>query len=245
MRPRTLLAFTALVSFAASAVAAEAGFKSMFNGKDLTGWDGNPALWSVRDGAITGQSTPEHQVKPNTFLIWKGGEPANFELRASFKLTGQNDKKFANSGVQYRSKVLDATQWVVGGYQMDMDLEGNYVGMLYEEKGRGILMKPGQTIAIGPVFKDEKGKEHAKVDVLKTQLTPAELAANYKVGEWNDLVIVAQGNHVQQFVNGKLTAEVTDNDPEKAPKSGVIALQMHQGPPMTVQFKNLRLKTLP
>src|ERR1044071_294281 len=86
----------------------EKGFKSIFNGKDLTGWDGNPKLWSVKDGAIVGQSTPEKKVQPNTFLIWKDGEPANFELRGSFRLTAQNDAKptpFANSGVQSRSKV--------------------------------------------------------------------------------------------------------------------------------------------
>lgn len=248
MRTRPSLCSLALASFAFAATAAFAaddGFKSIFNGKDLTGWDGNPMFWSARDGAIVGQSTPEKKVMPNTFLIWKGGEPANFELRGSFKLTAQNEKKFGNSGVQFRSKVLDPEKWVVGGYQMDIDLGGGYVGMLYEEKGRGILMRPGQTIQVGPLYKDDKGKDRPKVDVVKTQLSADEVKAAYKSGDWNEFVITAKGNHVQQFINGVLTADVTDNDPDKAPKSGVIALQMHQGEPMTIEFKNLRLKTLP
>jgi hypothetical protein len=234
----------AVAMLAHAAVAAEPGFKSIFNGKDLTDWDGNPLFWSAQDGAIVGQSTPEKQVKPNTFLVWKGGEPANFELRGSFRLTAQNDQKFGNSGVQYRSKVLDQEKWVVGGYQMDIDF-GTYVGMLYEERGRGILMKPGQTIEVGPLYKDDKGKDRPKIDVVKTQLAADDLKSAYKVNEWNDFTIIATGNHVQHFLNGQLIADVTDNDPDKAPKSGVIALQMHQGQPMTIQFKDLRLKTLP
>lgn len=242
------LAFTALASLAA---AADGGFKSIFNGKDLSGWEGQSQFWSVRDGAITGQTKDEKDLPNNTFLVYKGGEPANFELRLKFKLTAQNDKGQANSGVQYRSKLMDPAAFIVGGYQADID-NGRYIGMLYEERGRGILMQPGQKIRISAAKADapksdksKKGKQKASVETVSTVTTPEELAAAYKFGEWSELRIVAKGNHVQHFVNGKLTADVTDNDPAAAAKSGVLALQLHKGPPMTVQFKDVQLKTLP
>jgi hypothetical protein len=255
MKPRSSivllpLAFAVLTMLSQ---AAETGFKSIFNGKDLTGWEGQQPLWSVRDGAITGQTKDEKDLPTsNTFLVWKGGEPANFELRLKFKLTGENEKKQANSGVQYRSRIIDPATFVVGGYQADIDT-GRYIGMLYEERGRGILMQPGQKIRIAPGVADasdkadkgKKGKQKTSVETVSTITKPEEIAATYKFGEWNELRIIAKGNHVQHFVNGKLTADVTDNDPALAPKSGVIALQLHRGPPMTVQFKDIQLKTLP
>ena len=118
----------------------ESDVKSLFNGKDLTGWEGLKEFWSVRDGAITGQTTTENPLKANTFLVYKDTQPANFELHVSFKLTPNNERNQANSGVQYRSKVIDPATFVVGGYQADIDSTGRYAGMLYEEKGRGILL---------------------------------------------------------------------------------------------------------
>src|ERR1051325_7055909 len=112
----TLLTAVTLMGTARSAVM-EAGFTSLFNGKDLTGWTGDPRLWSVKDGAITGQTTTENPAKGNTFLIWTNGSVSDFELRCSFRLTAENDQGFSNSGIQYRSKVLDPAHWVVGGYQ--------------------------------------------------------------------------------------------------------------------------------
>jgi hypothetical protein len=229
------------IALTLSTHAADSGFKSIFNGKDLSGWDGNKEFWSVRDGAITGQTTAEKPLKSNTFLVWKGGEPKNFELRASFRLTGQNDKGFGNSGIQYRSRVIDPATFVVGGYQADMDLGGTYLGMLYEEKGRGILMKPGQKIVIPASAEGEK----PKVEQAGEPTDAAKVAAAYKKGEWNEIVIIAKGNHLQHFINGTLTADVTDNDDVKGAKSGVLALQLHQGPPMTIQFKDIKLKMLP
>jgi hypothetical protein len=253
LHPSSILLSLGLLALTPIAHAADSGFKSIFNGKDLSGWEGKQPLWSVRDGAITGQTKDEKDLPTsNTFLVWKGGEPANFELRLKFKLTGENEKKQANSGVQYRSRLIDPAEFVVGGYQADIDT-GRYIGMLYEERGRGILMQPGQKIRIAPSAADpsdkadkgKKAKQKASVEAVSTVTTPEEIAASYKFGEWNELRIVAKGNHVQHFVNGKLTADVTDNDPALAPKSGVIALQLHRGPPMTAQFKDIQLKTLP
>jgi hypothetical protein len=246
-----LLSLAAFSAAALTAQAADAGFKSIFNGKDLSGWEGLAPYWSVRDGAITGQ-TKDDKLPANTFLVYKAGQPGNFELRMKFKLTAENDKGQANSGVQYRSKVMEAATFVVGGYQADID-NGKYIGMLYEERGRGILMQPGQKIRISPPAasaggadaKKGKAKQKASVETVATVTTAEQLAAAYKMGEWSELRIVAKGNHLQHYVNGKLTADVTDADPAAAAKSGVIALQLHRGPPMTIQFKDVQLKTLP
>lgn len=249
---RLLLTSAAFATCAAASSAADTGFKPIFDGKTLAGWDGNKEFWSVRDGAITGQTTPEKVLKANTFIVWKGGTPANFELRAQFRITGQNEKNQANSGVQYRSKLLDPATFVVGGYQADIDSPFRYTGMLYEEKGRGILMTTGQKIRVSPPdagatveSKKGKAKAKAKVEVLGTATKAEDIQAAYKLGDWNEIRIVARGTHLQHYINGKLTADVVDTDPATGASSGIIALQLHQGPPMTIQFKNVQLKTLP
>src|SRR5579872_1252048 len=131
-------------------LAQEAGYTSMFNGRDLTGWDGVHELWSVQDGAIVGQTTPEQPAKENTFLVWTNGQPGDFEMRATFKIRPNSPDGFANSGIQYRSKIVKPSYWVVAGYQADMEAGPNYTGMLYEEKMRGILAKRGEKVVIGP-----------------------------------------------------------------------------------------------
>ena len=236
-RPAFLL--TALLAATVSASAAYPGFRSLFNGENLAGWKGNLTLWSVRDGAITGQTTLEKPAKGNTFLVWEGGDVKNFELHARFRLLPNNDKKFANSGIQYRSRIVDPADWVVAGYQGDMDGDGKYIGMLYEEKGRGIIAQPGQKVRVSNV----EGK--TKLEVTGVTTPAEELSAAIHPGEWNEYVIIADGNHLQHFVNGKLTADVTDLDEAHAAKSGVLALQLHVGLPMTVQFRDIQLKTLP
>ncbi len=214
----------------------EKGFLRIFNGKDLTGWEGNPKLWSVKDGAITGQTTAETPTKGNTFLIWTNGTVADFELRCSFKVLPGDDKGFANSGIQYRSKVLDPANWVVGGYQADMEAGPTYTGILYEERmTRGIMAARGEKVVW-----DKDGKKQ----VVGSTGDPAEIGAAIKRGDWNDYVIIAKGNHLQQFINGKQTVDVTDDCEAKRASSGVLALQLHAGPPMTAQFKNIRLKRL-
>jgi hypothetical protein len=253
MKTRLLPIALALAALAPAAfAAAPAGFKSLFDGQTLAGWEGNKAFWSVRDGALTGQTTAETApgLKANTFLVWQGGQPANFELRLQFRLTAQNPEGRSNSGVQYRSKVLDAAAFSVGGYQADLDTPFRYTGMLYEEKGRGILMVAGEKVRLGettlvPDTKKKDGKrKQTAVEKLPGATPPAAIAAAYKLGEWNELVIVANGSQLRHTVNGVVTAEATETDAAIA-KSGVIAFQLHTGPPMTVQFKDVRLKTLP
>jgi hypothetical protein len=208
----------------------ETGFVSLFNGKDLTGWAGDSVHWSVEDGAITGRITPETVLKGhNTFLVWQGGEPADFELRLKFKLQG------SNSGVQYRSKLLDPQKFIVGGYQADIDATGRYIGINYEERGRGILVERGQRVEIGPDGKKTVTGELGDKDTLLKKI---------KLGDWNEYTIIARGNHLTHIINGTTMSEVIDNQPSKALASGIIALQIHQGPPMVVQFKDIRLKVL-
>jgi hypothetical protein len=235
---RGLFCLPLLVGAALVAQAQQDGgdFKALFNGKDLTGWDGNPKLWSVQDGAITGQSTPENPVKVNTFLIWTNGTVGDFELRCSFKLVPNNTQTFANSGIQYRSKVLDPANWAVGGYQADMEAGPNYTGILYEERmSRGIMANRGEKVV---------WTEDGKKQVTGSVGTSADIQAGIKKEDWNEYVIIAKGNHLQHFVNGKPTVDVTDNCESKRAMSGVVALQLHVGQPMTAQFKNIRLKTL-
>ena len=208
--------------------------KPIFNGKDLTGWKGQPEFWSVKDGAITGQTTKETPAKENTFLIWEG-EVGDFELTFKYKLTDANGKAegFGNSGVQYRSKVVKPEYSVVAGYQADMECGKTYSGILYEEKGRGILAQRGQQVVIKDGAKPEVKGEIGKSDEIQAGIKPAG---------WNEYKIVAKGNHLQHYINGDQTIDVTDESAVGA-KTGVLALQLHAGQPMTVQFKDIVLKT--
>lgn len=230
-----------LLALATSLPAAEPEFDELFNGRDLSGWSGLPAFWSVEDAAITGRTTSDNPVAANTFLVWHGGTVADFELRLMFRLLADNDRAWANSGIQYRSRILDEATWTVGGYQADLDFAGKYIGMLYEEQGRGILMRPGERIRVGVPAAGAK----PPIEQVEIPTAPDELAAAYRAGEWNEFTIVARGNVLRHYLNGVLTAEVTDLDTTASAVAGVLALQLHRGPPMTVQFKQVRLRALP
>ena len=238
MKQKLIPALVLCVSLVANAAETEDGFKSIFNGKDLSGWDGNPKFWSVKDGVIVGQTTASNPTKGNTFLIWTNGQTADFELRLSYKITPNGAKGFANSGIQYRSKVVDPANWVVGGYQADFEAGNTYSGILYEERMRGILAERGQRVTL----KEADGK--VGKEVTGSVGNSAEIQAAIKKADWNDYVIIASGNHLQHFINGKPTVDVTDEAEGKAAKSGVLALQLHAGDPMTVEFKNVRIKTV-
>ena len=222
-------AYFLLILLAGSASAAD-----LFNGKDLTGWDGNPAFWSVKDGTITGQTTKENPTKGNTFLIYTNGNVEDFELRLSYRIVG------GNSGIQYRSKVADPKNWVVGGYQADFEAGKTYSGILYEERGRGILAKRGEKT----VIKDGDTDSKHKVQVTGSLGESDDIQKKIKDEDWNEYRIIAKGNHLQHFINGTQTIDVIDEQESKAAKSGILALQLHAGPPMTVQFKDLRIKKL-
>ncbi len=208
----------------------EDGFISLFDGKSLKHWDGNPKFWSVQDGAITGITTKDNPTKGNTFIIWRGGTLDDFELRLKFKIVG------GNSGIQYRSK--DRGNWVVGGYQGDFESGTTYSGILYEEKGRGILAQRGQKTEVVT-----NGDKH-KVHVVGSLGDTADIQKVIKMEQWNDYKIIARGYEFTHVINGRVTAQVTDLDKKKRTESGILALQLHAGPPMNVQFKDIRIKPL-
>jgi len=239
-------AFLALSSLAFTADAGEGGFKKIFNGKDLSGWKGNSDLWSVREGAITGQTKAEPKLTHNTFLVWQDGKLEDFELRLQYRIVK------GNSGIQYRSHVKDQGKFgpIVSGYQADFEAGTKYSGILYEEKGRGILALRGEKVEIDGIEEKQikRGKRTIKRKVPKKKVTgslgdTAEMQKKIKSEQWNDYRIVAKGNHLQHFINGMQTVDVIDKGPGNA-KSGILALQIHVGPPMIVQFKNIRLKKL-
>lgn len=214
------------VVLAGTALAQE---QSLFNGKDLAGWDGEPGWWSVEDGAITSESTPEKSCRKATYLVWTGGEPADFELTLDFKLSPLSPK--ANSGVQIRSE--RRPDWDTFGYQADMDAVGGLVGYVYHH-GRGLIAARGEKVHIAA-----DGQREAAL------LGDAEkLKAEFKPGEWNHYRIVCNGPDITLYVNDVLMCEFSDRDAVKARSSGIIALQMHPGPPMKVQFKNIILKPM-
>lgn len=233
---KTLWLSAVIASGMASALAAdlEPGFKSLFNGKDLTGWAGRPQHWSVEDGAITGTTSKEKPAQGNNFLIAKDGDQdlivSDFELRCSYRFTG----RWGNSGIQYRSKEIG--NFVVHGYQADMEVGTSYSGILYEEGGRGILCERGKKV----VIKEVDGK--TKIEPAGTLGDSKEIQSHINVNGWNEYVIIAQGNHLQQFINAQQTIDVVDEQTSKAARSGILALQLHAGPPMKVQFKDIRIR---
>jgi hypothetical protein len=231
------LAFAAAALLAGEARAADApplpkpdkdGFSALFDGKSLDGWDGDPRLWSVKDGAIVGETTKENPAKGNTFLIRKDVTVTDFELRFRFRLTSAN-----NSGVQYRSK--DFGKWVAGGYQYDINTGPEHMGKLYDERGkRGRIAMGGEKV----VWKDGK-KEVTGATAEKDALAAAE-----KKGDWNEGAVVVKGNHIVHLLNGVTVVDFTDEQEDQRYNFGIVALQIHAGAPMKIEFKDIRLKTL-
>ena len=214
-------------SLASAAVGVE---ETVFNGKDLTGWDGDPRFWSVVDGVIRGQTTPENRAPDNTFCIWRGGKLKDFILKIKFRI--QN----GNSGIQYRSK--DLGQWRVGGYQAEVENAQGKVGFLYDERARGWMVNVGDIMVV-----DKQGKKNVigKIDDVNALIK----AGYYKDKDWNEYTIVARGNHLMHTLNGFQTIEMIDEDPKGRAVEGILALQIHAGPPMTVEFKDIRVTHLP
>lgn len=227
------LAAVAVLSAATSSAWAEGdGYESLFDGKTLKGWNGDPKFWSVKDGAITGQTTPDNPTKGNTFIIWTGGEVADFELKLQYKIVN------GNSGIQYRSfkRPGGSDEWRIGGYQADFEAGKTYSGILYGEAFRGILANRG--------LKTELTRTDGKFKVNKvgTVGDSKEIQSKIKHEDWNDYHISAKGFHFVHRINGVVTSECTDNDEAQRKSSGLLALQLHAGPAMTVQFRNIRIK---
>jgi hypothetical protein len=221
----TLMIFT---FYNATAQHSQDGFRKMFDGTSLNGWKGDHSVWRVEDNVIIGETKAEHPITSNTFLIYEKSQPSDFEMVAEFRISSSG-----NSGIQYRSTTVDSIPFTLKGYQADIDGGNVYTGQVYEERGRGFLAKRGENAVL------EKGKDPvitgtiANADSLKMQI---------KENDWNEIRIIAKGNRLRHFINGVLMSEVTDNDGKLRKMKGLIGFQVHAGPPMKVEYRNIRIK---
>jgi hypothetical protein len=245
--------FTSLVLFSYSPSdkpsSSEKGFKKIFDGKSLDGWEGDPTYWRVENGSLIGEITPANLLKRNTFIIYRKEQPANFELKCEVKITKQG-----NTGINYRSvELLPDLPLGMRGYQADIDGANRFSGQNYEERGRTTLAYRGEIVTINeqtdPALYENvrsKSQRNAWVDrkVNGSLGHTDSLKTNIKSEDWNEVHIIANGNRLQHFVNGVLMSDVTDLDEINGKKSGFIGVQVHVGPPMKVEYRNIRLKKL-
>lgn len=224
----------------------EKGFKLIFDGKTLNGWEGDTKYWRVENGNLVGEITPETLLKTNSFITWKGGEPADFELKGEFNITEKG-----NSGINYRSVMFTEVPYAMKGYQADIDGAVRYTGQNYEERGRTTLAYRGQITSINaqpnPMAAEEVRKKVQKNAWSDLKVDGSvghtdSLKAKIKSQDWNTFHIVAKGNRLQHYINDILMSDVTDNDAVNGKSKGLIGVQVHVGPPMKVQYRNLRIK---
>jgi hypothetical protein len=201
------------------------GFVDLFNGRDLAGWEGLPGWWSVRDGAITAESTPEKPCPRAHYLFWRGGEPGDFELVAEYRLRG------GNSGIQFRSKEI--ADFDLRGYQADCEAGDQWTGCLFEHARTGLAMR-GEDVTIAP----------DGTRTVRPLGDPAALLKAVHPDGWNEYRIVARGPEITLAINGVTMCHLIDRQTGQAAAKGVIALQMHPGPPMKIEFRKVRLRTL-
>jgi hypothetical protein len=210
----------------------EPGFQRIFDGKTLDGWEGNPAYWRVENGSIVGEITPATVIKSNTFVIWRGGRPKDFELKLEYRITADG-----NSGVNYRSAVVPdpvtaGNKFAMRGYQCDLDGRKMYPGNNYEEKGRLFLAVRGQmTHVVG-----------GRVPVLLSTIGDTDELARTITDDWNAIHLIVRGNILTHILNGRVMTVVIDDDAPNRPADGLIGMQVHAGPPMKVEYRNIRLK---
>ena len=220
-----------LLAILSTTYAQEPEFKSLFDGKSLDGWRGDTEVWRVENGAIVGETTADKTIKQNTFLVWDEGELDDFVLRLKFRISGTGR---ANSGIQVRSS--QAENGAMAGYQADIDRSGTYIGIVYDERtGRGILAQRGQKSTFA-----EDGKKSTEA-IGKAD----ELLTHINMDDWNEYVVTGKGNKITTQINGKTMSQVIDDQPDHFDRKGLLGLQLHVGPPMKIEFKDIELKRLP
>jgi hypothetical protein len=210
----------------------EPGFEPIFDGRTLAGWEGNPVYWRAKNGALVGEITPATIIKSNTFIIWRGGRPKDFELKLDYRITPDG-----NSGVNYRSAIVPdsvtpGNTFAMRGYQFDLDGRKRYPGNNYEEKGRLFLAVRGQmTHVVG-----------GRPPIVLSTFGDADALVQLATDDWNAVHIVARGNVLTHILNGRIMTIVVDDDVPNRPVDGSIGVQVHVGPPMKVEYRNIRLK---
>lgn len=223
-------------------------FISIFDGKTLNNWKGDPKYWSVENGNLVGIVTPETILKSNTFIIWQGGQPENFELKLEYKIS-----ESGNSGINYRSESLPNNPFALRGYQCDIDGKNKYTGQNYEEKKRTTLAYMGEKVIIDTQSNpDASGNLRTNVkkncwqtrNVIETLGSKEVLKLKIKNEDWNQVHLIVNKNKLQHYVNGVLMSETIDNDTINKSLKGFIGVQVHVGPPMKVSYKNIQLKKL-
>jgi hypothetical protein len=212
----------------------ETGFRAIFDGASLKGWDCDPDFWRVENGTLIGETRADHQPKQNTFCVWRGGQPADFELKLQYRLSGADT---GNSGIQYRSVELpEVAKWVLKGYQADIDAQQRWTGQIYEERGRGFLALRGQFTYIGD------GQRPGLVGSVGDN---AELKNFIKGDDWNEIQIIARGASIVHLINGHVMSQLTDDDKAGRKLDGLIGIQLHRTPnPMKIEARHIRLKDL-
>ncbi|MGY3052044.1 hypothetical protein ACVWYG_000231 [Pedobacter sp. UYEF25] len=226
------------------ALSQEKGFKKIFDGKTLKGWEGDPTYWRVENGNLVGEITPTTLLKTNSFIIWRGGMPANFELTLEFRIS-----KAGNSGINYRSEELKDIPFALKGYQADIDGANHYTGQNYEERGRTTLAYRGQKVMI-KAQEDTTLSLQSKIEnnawtesVVTGSLGNSDsLQTHIKSEGWNTCRLIIKGNHLQHYINGILMSDVTDNDKVNGKLTGLLGVQVHVGPPMKVEYRKIMLK---
>lgn len=226
----------------------EKGFVQIFDGKTLTNWEGDSNYWHVENGCLVGIVTPETLLKSNTFITWQGGQPEDFELKLEYKIT-----ESGNSGINYRSTLIDTIPYALRGYQADIDGKNRYTGQNYEEKKRTTLAYRGEKVNINSQDNpNEEGSLRANVkkncwqsrEIISSLGESDTLKAKIKREDWNVVHLVVDGNRLKHYVNGILISDVTDNDVINRKLKGYLGVQVHVGPPMKVEYRNIKLKEL-
>ncbi len=207
------------------------GFHPIFDGETLKDWEGDPKYWRVENHTLVGEITPETLLKQNSFIIWRGGAPANFELKAEYRITPKG-----NSGINYRSVEIPGTRYLLRGYQADIDGANKYTGQNYEERGRTFLAMRGTVTHVA---------EGTGATVIASLGSPDDLKAFIKPNDWNQYHLIVRGNLLIHILNGHIMSEVIDDDTPNRKFQGLIGVQVHVGPPMKVEYRNILLKPLP
>ncbi|WP_282122044.1 3-keto-disaccharide hydrolase [Algibacter mikhailovii] len=222
-------------------------FKPIFNGKNLEGWEGDQTYWRVEKGVLIGEVRPETILKQNSFIIYNKEQPENFELKLEYRVS-----ESGNSGINYRSTLIENRPFALQGYQCDIDGKNKYTGQNYEEKKRTTLAYMGETVKI-PQMPDSIPKSNLRKNVKRncwqTRIitdikNKRELRLHIKPNDWNSVHLKIKDNKMQHFINGVLFSEVKDLDQENTSSKGYIGVQVHVGPPMTIEYKNIELKPL-